>query len=164
MSAIAEQTAKIDHVLLAGFTHDAIEELVVAPARSVCRAGLDAYFFLGRWLNRRRSRAENRGAVLAEFRPAARSIPSSRSSTPITATRPAPCPSALIRSSPIPSAAFRFPVHRVHSAYCYRCPVGKTRATCDIECVDQLAQSARGKAPRNRRRDRRAAACRARAA
>ncbi len=29
-------------------------------------------------------------------------------------------------------------MHRVHSAYCYRCPVGKTRATCSIDCVDQL--------------------------
>jgi adenosylmethionine-8-amino-7-oxononanoate aminotransferase len=32
-----------------------------------------------------------------------------------------------------------FPVERVHSAYCYRCPVGKTRASCHIDCVDQLA-------------------------
>jgi adenosylmethionine-8-amino-7-oxononanoate aminotransferase len=31
-----------------------------------------------------------------------------------------------------------FPVHRVHSAYCYRCPVGKTRAACDIDCVEKL--------------------------
>jgi adenosylmethionine-8-amino-7-oxononanoate aminotransferase len=31
-----------------------------------------------------------------------------------------------------------FPVHRVHSAYCYRCPVGKTRATCNIDCVEKL--------------------------
>jgi adenosylmethionine---8-amino-7-oxononanoate aminotransferase len=33
-----------------------------------------------------------------------------------------------------------FPVHRVHSAYCYRCPVGKTRSSCNIDCVDQLAR------------------------
>jgi len=32
----------------------------------------------------------------------------------------------------------RFPVHRVHSAYCYRCPVGLKRETCSIECVQQL--------------------------
>jgi adenosylmethionine-8-amino-7-oxononanoate aminotransferase len=29
-------------------------------------------------------------------------------------------------------------VHRVHSAYCYRCPVGKLRATCRIECLEKL--------------------------
>ncbi len=37
-----------------------------------------------------------------------------------------------------PFRALLFPVHRVHSAYCYRCPVGKKRATCDIDCVDEL--------------------------
>ena len=34
----------------------------------------------------------------------------------------------------------RFPVWRVPSAYCFRCPVGKTRATCDIDCVEPLAR------------------------
>jgi adenosylmethionine---8-amino-7-oxononanoate aminotransferase len=33
-----------------------------------------------------------------------------------------------------------FPVHRVHSAYCYQCPVGKRRSSCHIDCVDQLAR------------------------
>ena len=37
-----------------------------------------------------------------------------------------------------PFRSFRFPVHRVHSAYCYRCPVGKTRASCNIECIERL--------------------------
>ena len=34
----------------------------------------------------------------------------------------------------------RFPVWRVPSAYCFRCPVGKTRATCDIDCIAPLAR------------------------
>jgi adenosylmethionine-8-amino-7-oxononanoate aminotransferase len=34
----------------------------------------------------------------------------------------------------------RYPVHRVHSAYCYRCPVGLKRETCHIECAQQLEQ------------------------
>ncbi len=38
----------------------------------------------------------------------------------------------------LPFRELLFPVHRVHSAYCYRCPVGKTRATCDIDCVEKL--------------------------
>ena len=37
-----------------------------------------------------------------------------------------------------PFRTMRYPVHRVHSAYCYRCPVGLKRATCHIECVQQL--------------------------
>src|SRR5690242_9303819 len=36
--------------------------------------------------------------------------------------------------------SLRFPIYRVPSAYCYRCPVGKTRATCDIECAQPLEQ------------------------
>ncbi len=31
-----------------------------------------------------------------------------------------------------------FPILRSHSAYCYRCPVGKERSTCHIECLDKL--------------------------
>jgi adenosylmethionine-8-amino-7-oxononanoate aminotransferase len=31
-----------------------------------------------------------------------------------------------------------FKVLRAHSAYCYRCPVGKERASCRIECADRL--------------------------
>jgi adenosylmethionine-8-amino-7-oxononanoate aminotransferase len=34
----------------------------------------------------------------------------------------------------------RFPVWRAPSAYCFRCPVGKKRATCDIDCLDPLAE------------------------
>jgi adenosylmethionine-8-amino-7-oxononanoate aminotransferase len=37
-----------------------------------------------------------------------------------------------------PFRAMRYPVHRVHSAYCYRCPVGLRRETCHIECVEKL--------------------------
>jgi len=39
------------------------------------------------------------------------------------------------------NAAFdiwRFPVLRTHSAYCAHCPVGLTRATCQIECLQKL--------------------------
>jgi adenosylmethionine-8-amino-7-oxononanoate aminotransferase len=31
-----------------------------------------------------------------------------------------------------------FPVERVHSPYCYRCPLGLERATCRIECLGDL--------------------------
>src|SRR6202035_5736826 len=37
-----------------------------------------------------------------------------------------------------PFQSMRYAVPRVHSAYCHRCPVGRTRATCHIECVRQL--------------------------
>src|SRR5437588_10326165 len=34
----------------------------------------------------------------------------------------------------------RFAVWRVPSAHCFRCPVGKQRATCDNDCACQLAR------------------------
>ena len=37
-----------------------------------------------------------------------------------------------------PFRSMRYPVHRVHSAYCYRCPVGLRRESCHIECAQQL--------------------------
>jgi adenosylmethionine-8-amino-7-oxononanoate aminotransferase len=39
-----------------------------------------------------------------------------------------------------PFRSLLFPVHRVYSPYCYRCPVGKTRPTCDIDCLTKLEQ------------------------
>ena len=35
-------------------------------------------------------------------------------------------------------APMLFPVERVHPPYCYRCPVGLTRATCKIDCLGDL--------------------------
>jgi adenosylmethionine-8-amino-7-oxononanoate aminotransferase len=37
-----------------------------------------------------------------------------------------------------PFATMRYPAHRVHAAYCYRCPLGLRRETCHIECTQQL--------------------------
>ncbi|MBZ5575239.1 MAG: adenosylmethionine--8-amino-7-oxononanoate transaminase [Acidobacteriia bacterium] len=35
-------------------------------------------------------------------------------------------------------AALLFPVARAHAPYCYRCPMGLTRATCQIDCLGDL--------------------------
>lgn len=37
-----------------------------------------------------------------------------------------------------PFQPLMFAVDRVHSPYCYQCPVGKARASCRIECLDDL--------------------------
>jgi adenosylmethionine---8-amino-7-oxononanoate aminotransferase len=37
-----------------------------------------------------------------------------------------------------PFSHLRFPVHRVHSAYCAHCPVGKRRSECAIDCIQSL--------------------------
>ena len=118
----------------------------VLPARA------RTHLFLGRWLDGRGSGAEDGGAILAEHRPTGEEERSWRWSTPITATRWARCRWAPTSSFSDPFRELLFPVHRVHSAYCYRCPVGKTRATCDIDCVDQLRATARRKAAARLRR------------
>ena len=36
-----------------------------------------------------------------------------------------------------PFSPLLFPVTRVHAPYCYRCPLGLTRASCRIDCLDE---------------------------
>ena len=136
MAAIAKQAAKIDHVLAAGFTHDAMEELREG-LRKVLPAGLEHIFFsddgstavevalkmaIQYWQNV--GRPEKKTIVALDHAYHGDTVGAMSVGAPSSFTDP-----------------FRdllFPVERVHSAYCYRCPVGKTRATCDIDCVDKL--------------------------
>ena len=138
MSAIAEQTKKLDHVLLAGFTHDSIEELC-ARLRKVLPDGLDHIFLsdngstavevalkmaIQYWRNV--GRPEKRSIVALEHAYHGDTVGAMSVSAESSFTEP--------------FRDLQFPVHRVHSAYCYRCPVGKTRESCDIDCVEKLAR------------------------
>ena len=138
MSAIAQQTAKIDHVLLAGFTHDGVEELS-QRLRKVLPCELEHIFFsddgstavevalkiaVQYWRNSGRAKKQSIVALEHAYHGD-------------TAGAMSVSDDSIFND---PFRTFRFPVHRVHSAYCYRCPVGKTRATCDIDCVEQLAR------------------------
>jgi adenosylmethionine---8-amino-7-oxononanoate aminotransferase len=136
VEAIAAQAARVDHVLLAGFTHDAAEELR-ACLRRILPGNLSHMFFsddgstavevalkmaVQYWQNV--GRPEKKAIVALDHAyhgdtVGAMSVGAASSFTD-------------------PFRELLFPVHRVHSAYCYRCPVGKTRATCSIDCVDQL--------------------------
>jgi adenosylmethionine---8-amino-7-oxononanoate aminotransferase len=138
MAAISDQTTKIDHVLLAGFTHEGVEELCeclqkVLPKELACLFFSDngstavevaLKMAVQYWQNV--GRPEKKAIVALEHAyhgdtAGAMSVNADSSFTE-------------------PFRDLRFPVHRIHSAYCYRCPVGKVRATCHIECVDQFAQ------------------------
>jgi adenosylmethionine-8-amino-7-oxononanoate aminotransferase len=136
VEAIAKQAAKVDHVLAAGFTHDAMEELSEG-LQKVLPAGLSHIFFsddgstavevalklaIQYWQNV--GRPEKKTLVALEH-----------------AYHGDTVGAMSVGAASSFSDAFRgllFPVERVHSAYCYRCPVGKTRASCDIECAQQL--------------------------
>ncbi|MGA3293418.1 MAG: adenosylmethionine--8-amino-7-oxononanoate transaminase [Candidatus Acidiferrales bacterium] len=136
VSAIAEQAARVDHVLLAGFTHDPVEKLGEC-LRKILPQPLEHIFFsddgstaievalkmaVQYWLNV--GHPEKKGIVALEHAYHGDTVGAMSVGAASAFTDP-----------------FRdllFSVHRVHSAYCYRCPVGKTRATCRIDCVDQL--------------------------
>jgi len=136
VSAVAAQAARVDHVLLAGFTHDAVEELGECLSK-ILPANLSHIFF------------SDNGSTAVEValkmavqywrntgRPAKKAVVAldhayhgdTVGAMSVGATS----------SFTDPFRDLLFSVHRVHSAYCYRCPVGKTRATCSIECVDKL--------------------------
>jgi adenosylmethionine-8-amino-7-oxononanoate aminotransferase len=136
VAAIAEQAAKVDHVLAAGFTHDAIEELS-AGLQKVLPPGLEHIFFSD----------DGSTAVEVALKLAIQywqnvGQPEKKTIVALEHAYHGDTVGAMsVGAASSFSDAFRgllFPVERVHSAYCYRCPVGKTRATCDIDCVDQL--------------------------
>jgi len=134
--AIAEQARKLEHVLLAGFTHEPIERLA-QELRAFLPTSLDHIFFsddgstavevalklaLQYWRNS--GHAEKREIVALEH-----------GYHGDTAGAMSVSDDSLFTAA---FAPMRFPVHRAHAAYCYRCPVGLKRETCHIECADSL--------------------------
>jgi adenosylmethionine-8-amino-7-oxononanoate aminotransferase len=136
--AIARQAEKLDHVLLAGFTHEAAE-ILASRLRRVVPAGLNHIFFsddgstavevalktaVQYWSNMGRPKKQSIVALEHAYH------------GDTVGAMSVGAESAFNE----PFRSFLFPVHRVNSAYCYRCPVGKTRANCNIECVEKLAR------------------------
>ncbi len=134
--SIAEQARVLEHVLLAGATHEPIERLA-EELGGVLPDGLDHIFFsddgstavevalklsLQYWRNvGHPEKCEIVALEHAYHGDTAGAMSVSAASTFTAAFD-----------------AMRFPVHRAHSAYCYRCPVDLTRATCKIECAQSL--------------------------
>lgn len=137
VSAIAKQAARIDHVLLAGFSHEPVEELC-HRLRAMLPTDLTHLFFSDNgstavevalkmavqyWRNL--GRPEKRAIVALEHAYHGDTVGALSVGADSAFTEP--------------FSAFRFPVHRVPSAYCHRCPVGKVRSSCHIDCADALA-------------------------
>jgi len=134
--AIAGQAREMEHVILAGFTHAPAEELA-ARLRKWVAPELTHLFFSD----------DGSTAVEVALKLAVQHFSNGG--------RPEKCEIVALEhgyhgdtagamsvsdDSPFtdPFGAMRYPVHRVHSAYCYRCPVGLRRETCHIECVTKL--------------------------
>ena len=136
--AIAQQARKLEQVIFAGFTHGPAEELV-ERLRKVLPAALEHIFFsddgstavevalkmaVQYWGNQ--GNREKKGFVALDH-----------------AYHGDTAGAMSVGEDSSFVAAFdslRFPVPRVPSAYCFRCPVGKKRETCNIDCVNPLEQ------------------------
>ncbi|HKW33425.1 MAG TPA: adenosylmethionine--8-amino-7-oxononanoate transaminase [Candidatus Acidoferrum sp.] len=135
-AAIVEQARKLEHVILAGFTHEAAQELA-RRLRKWIGPELTHLFFsddgstavevalkmaVQHFSNQERGEKREIVALEHGYHGDTAGAMSVSDDSPFTE----------------PFAGMRYPVHRVHPAYCYRCPVGLKRETCHIECVGQL--------------------------
>src|ERR1700719_860845 len=135
-AAISGQAARLEHVLFAGFSHEPAEELASRLGKIVPPALRHIFF-------------SDDGSTAVEVA-LKLAIQYWRNSG-----RPGKCRIVALENayhgdttgamsvsddSPFTSAfaSLRIPVLRTHSAYCAHCPVGLTRATCQIECLDEL--------------------------
>jgi adenosylmethionine-8-amino-7-oxononanoate aminotransferase len=134
--AIARQARKMEHVILAGFTHDPAEELSSRLGKWL-PAELTHLFFsddgstavevalklaVQHFSNQGRAEKREIVALADGYHGDTAGAMSVSDDSPFTN----------------PFRSMRYPVHRVHSAYCYRCPVGLRRETCHIECTQKL--------------------------
>lgn len=134
--AIAKQARKMEHVILAGFTHEPAEELAARLRKWVAPEMTQLFF------SDDGSTAVEVALKLAVQHFSNNGNPEKREIVALEHGYHGDTAGAMSVSddSPFtdPFRAMRYPVHRVHSAYCYRCPLGLRRETCHIECVQQL--------------------------
>jgi adenosylmethionine---8-amino-7-oxononanoate aminotransferase len=135
-AAIAEQARKMEHVILAGFTHEPAEALAANLRKWVAPELTDLFFSddgstavevalklaVQHYRNRGRDKKCEIVALEHGYHGDTAGAMSVSDDSPFTD----------------PFREMRFPVHRVHSAYCYRCPVGLVRKSCRIECAQKL--------------------------
>src|SRR6202140_1694130 len=135
-AAIAEQAARLEHVLFAGFSHVPAEELasrlgkiVPAPLRHVFfsddgSTAVEVALKLAVHYWRNCGQPEKCRIVALENASHGDTVGAM----------------SVSDNSPFTAAfeSLRLPVLRTHSASCAHCPVGLTRATCHIECLGKL--------------------------
>lgn len=135
-NAIAEQVRRLDHVLLAGFSHDPVSRLT-SKLRGFVTSALTRIFYsddgstavevalkmaVQFWGNRGRPQKHEIVALEHAYHGDTTGAMSVSADSGFTGS----------------FSHLRFPVHRVHSAYCSRCPVGRSRRECSIDCLDSL--------------------------
>lgn len=142
-AAVAEQAHRLEHVLLAGFTHDAVEQLS-AKLRRWLPAGLDHVFFSDDG-----STAVEVALKLAVQFWSNQGLGEKREIVALEHAYHGDTAGAMsVGAASVFTEPFRsllFPVHRAHSAYCYRCPLGLKRESCSIDCVGRLEELLAGR-------------------
>jgi adenosylmethionine-8-amino-7-oxononanoate aminotransferase len=134
--AIAAQAKTLEHVIFAGATHEPAVELAERLV-GILPAGLTRVFYsdngstavevavklaLQYWRNRGQQSRQRIVALHHAYHGDTVGAMSVSEDTVFTKA-----------FSPL-----LFPVDRVHSPYCYRCPVNLKRETCGIDCLDDL--------------------------
>jgi adenosylmethionine-8-amino-7-oxononanoate aminotransferase len=135
-AAIAEQVKKLEHVVFAGFTHEPAEELA-GRLRKILPSPLTHVFFSDNG-----STAVEVALKMALQYWQCVGRPEKRQLVALEHAYHGDTAGAMAVSADsaftAPFTELRFPVGRTHSAYCFRCPVGRKRETCDIECLEKL--------------------------
>jgi adenosylmethionine-8-amino-7-oxononanoate aminotransferase len=135
-NAIADQTKDLDHVLLAGITHPAVEVLTQKLQRIVPSLLSNVFY------SDNGSTAVEIALKMAVQYWQNRGCPEKQELIALEHAYHGDTVGAMSVSADSgftsPFSHLRFPVHRVHSAYCLRCPLGRERTTCNIECVQCL--------------------------
>ena len=135
--AVAEQARKLEHAIFAGFTHPPAEELAARLSKLLPR-DLEHVFFSDNG-----STAVEVALKLAVQYWQNAGQPAKQRIIALEHAYHGDTVGAMsVGADSVFNEAFaslRLPVWRAHSAYCFRCPVGKTRATCAIDCVNDLA-------------------------
>jgi adenosylmethionine-8-amino-7-oxononanoate aminotransferase len=131
-AALADQAATLEHVIFANCTHRPAVELAERLV-ALLPTGLTRVFYSDNgstaveaamkmavqyWSNRGESR---RTFITLQHAYHGDTVGAMSASEDSVFTRP--------------FASMLFDVHRAHSPYCFRCPVGLTRDTCRIDCV-----------------------------
>ncbi len=137
-AAIARQARELEQVIFAACTHrpaEALAERLVA----LLPAGLTRVFYsddgstavevalkmaLQYWANRGRPERQRLIALEHAYH------------GDTTAAMAVSAPSYFTA----PFSPWLFPVARAHTAYCHRCPVGRRRESCHIECLGRLQE------------------------
>lgn len=135
-AAIAEQASKLEQVIFAGFSHPAAEELGERLGE-ILPGNLEVLFFSD----------DGSTAVEVALKMAVQfwqnaGMPKKQRFVALERAYHGDTVGAMSVSADSDfNVAFQgllFPVERAHTAYCLRCPAGRERSTCSIECSQSL--------------------------